>query len=296
MKIARAWGTREPKTPQTPQARATARAEADRRQADNDNAIAAQRARLAQLWADNDNVPRRFRGNARVLNMLAQQDPAAAWSVREYGRAVDAMLSAGLGDGQEEDPDQGEAEPYGSGSDIDRVHDMRPTINEMMADLMRVRVVSIRGTVLHRVDGMATRPAFDGYAATLAGMQFNYHPEARRPAVGGFMASYTDTTGRVRVPKYDGSKGRGAANDNAMDWCRITEGNPTATRPDPVRELPELVETNDVLEMVLAGASLQEIGTELGYGQHYADRGAWQAVRKAAEWAGERWPAPARAA
>ncbi len=93
------------------------------------------------------------------------------------------------------------------------LHEIRPSVDDMLADLLRVRVLSARkGDTWHivkHVDGMATRPAFDGHTARLAGMTFYMRPKARRGAEGGLLLSYTDANGREQRPAYVASKPRG---------------------------------------------------------------------------------------
>ncbi len=104
------------------------------------------------------------------------------------------------------------AEPRNDGPDEiapERLHEIGPSINDMLADLLRVRVTRFADGIVHRVDGMATEPTFAGDTGLLAGMTFYLRPKVRRGVEGGMMLSYTDADGNVRRPAYAANKPRG---------------------------------------------------------------------------------------
>lgn len=110
------------------------------------------------------------------------------------------------------------------------------------------------------------------------------------------MVAYTNADGRECLPGYDTGKRRGAANEDTVAWTRTSGGKEGVKRPNATNNRDDLDEQHDVLEMVLAGMSLREIGQARGYGIHYADRGAAADVLRAAEWAKERFLPPQRLA
>jgi hypothetical protein len=243
----------------------------------------------------NDNNPR-WRGNLPVLHEVAKADPEGAFAVWAYGQQpttsedVHGDLNACF-DG-EDDPE----EPFEFHAE--RLHEARPSIEDMFSDLLRVRVVSRRNadgdwSVTYRHAGPSTSPRHvGGDMIGLGDMRFNYHAEARRPPAGGLMVSYVDRTGQERQPFYDTSKARGSEPD-------FVRRRPTTTPAiaAPTKEAVCLSErTTQVLEMILAGFHKYEIGLALGYSRPYADRGAQRHIDAAVADAKVKFPAPPRRA
>lgn len=89
------------------------------------------------------------------------------------------------------------------------LHEVQPSINTMLADLLRVRVTRMASGVVHRVDGMATRPVFNGDRVYLAGMEFTFQENAPVRQVGGTMTYFTDLDGRRKEASIAVNKPRG---------------------------------------------------------------------------------------
>lgn len=89
------------------------------------------------------------------------------------------------------------------------LHEVQPSINVMLADLLRVRVTRMADGVVHRVDGLATSPVFNGDRAYLAGMDFTFQENAPVRQVGGTMLYFTDLEGRKKETAITVNKPRG---------------------------------------------------------------------------------------
>lgn len=288
MKLAKSKTTGKPIS-STPEERAARRARAALVTARAAWAIDAHRARMARP-ADNDNADPRWRGNLPVLHSIAKADPEGAYAVWAFGQQsvsddVHGDANA-LFDGEDEPEEPYEFHP-------ERVHKVRPSIEEMFSDLFRVRVVYKRGangweqTYRHSTD---VRVLSEG-AIGLGGMQFNMHRKARRPPAGGLMTSYVDRNGVTRQPFYDTSETRGADEPIARRPTSAHALVAPADEPVPISEAAA-----GVLEMILAGFHKYEIGTAHGYSRDYADRGAQRHVEQAVAEAKSKFPAPARVA
>ncbi|TGQ32778.1 hypothetical protein [Mesorhizobium sp. M00.F.Ca.ET.216.01.1.1] len=233
----------------------------------------------------NDNVDPRWRGNLPVLKAIAEVEPGAALAIRAGGRAPTREIY-GEEDGFEVAEDGEKIRLRG-----ERLHKVRPTIEMMFGDLLRVRVITNKAAagaprvIEYRHTGPSTpvRKIGDDVLG-LGDMRFNYHGKAKRSPAGGLMVSYVDQSGKERAPFYDASAKRGGGED--YDAGRVSGGKAGVRRPACLPQEPERPDLSEasanVLEMILAGFHWKDIGMALGYSNHYADRGAKQHVWAAA--------------
>ncbi|MER9356167.1 hypothetical protein NKI61_23190 [Mesorhizobium sp. M0514] len=275
----------------TPEERTARRARAALVTAEAATAIDTHRARLERPAA-NDNADPRWRGNLPVLHNITKDDPEGAYAVWAFGQQsvlgdVHGDVNA-LFDGEDEPEELHEFQR-------ERVHKIRPSIEEMFSDLLRVRVVHKRGpqgweqTYRHSTD---VRVLSEG-AIGLGGMQFNMHRKARRPPAGGLMTSYVDRNGVTRQPFYDTSETRGADEPLSLHRRPTSAHALVAPAAEPI---PLSEAAAGVLEMILAGFHKYEIGEARGYSRDYADRGAQRHINQAVAEAKSKFPAPARLA
>lgn len=176
--------------------------------------IAAERERVERLVADYvaDTHPRgrkgRYRGGYPLLRVVLKDNPAGAWSMsRAIARSSHIALNdnhraiqwMGSDDHEPEGPDREPLSP-------ESIHDIRPSINQMMADILRVRVT-------RTMDGQYIRSTQirleSEQRIVLADMVFSTHPLAHRPA-GGLMVAYgTDAHSKPKLPAIKAEKPRG---------------------------------------------------------------------------------------
>ena len=255
-----------------------------------------QERRRPRPAAANDNRPARRRKNRRnkpVLHDITKADPEGGYAVWAYGQQAEAPVDVfgddnACFDGEEAPENPIEFHP-------ERLHKVKPSVDEMLADLCRVRVVSERGprgwVVTYRHAGPSTPPRHMGEDIIgLGDLRFNYHPKARRPPCGGLMVSYRDRNGVERHPFYDTSELRGAEPHNRP---RRPTSAPAIAKLPPDR-IEVSTENARILEMILAGRRKFQIGLELGYSRDYADRGAQQHIDAAVAEVKAKFPAPPR--
>lgn len=258
-----------------------------------------------QQAAANDNRNPRFRGGLPpIVKKLAKVDPEAAWSVLAYGRNPGPV--AVFGDEAAGFENEAEiADGYQPiGLHAERRHQVRPSINVMLADVLRVRVTRHPDGSMTRHAGPDDVQRVDGSDTyRLAGMLFNFASDAERPAAGGLMVRYMDASGKTRMPRYDTSKPAGPDedDDDTMAWTLRVGSRPGAHRPvdiwAPQEPEAEISETcREVVEMVLARFSYKGIGLHYKAGPDYADRKGKRLVAGAVEELKKAFPPPARKA
>lgn len=188
-----------------------------------------------KFTAANDNRPHRFRGGLPpCIAKLARTDPEGAWSVLEFGKTYDAQLAIDRG-GHDDDARAGsDTADFG----MDYLHETKPSILEMLADVLRPRVV-------RHIDGTITRHGgpddvqFDGDVARLGSMVFHLRHGMRRAPAGGNLLSYQDSNGKIQAAQVIAEKpkqARQSSKATAHLWApRVVEGRPVK-RQQPDRQ------------------------------------------------------------
>lgn len=186
----------------------------------------------------------RYRGGYPALHWLAKRDPAGALAVLQYIRALsssqapehdqvetplladndndvhDAYAHDGVGEapvslGFSEIMTEDEGE---SGIAPEHLHVIKPSVNEMLADMLRVRFVRYSDGQTHSVTGMDTRPIKRRGKIVLAGMTFWRNPSARKSKADPLeMQSYADSSARVQKPRVDADKPKGGKSNSRSD-------------------------------------------------------------------------------
>lgn len=203
---------------------------------------------------DNDRKSRtnyRYRGGARLITWLAKRDPDAALAVWRYSKLE---TRHGIHDNRQHNAipaDSDDAEPRGAVLDkyaVERLHEIRPTIDHIMSEIYRPRVVTQRADgVWSRVHGhmeiFSDNPSHhgriladeNGWPFTIVhkprlgrvmqiGMRigdlvFNTNPERReRGGAEGLITQYALTKNRVAIaPKVLAVKSRGGKSAKRSD-------------------------------------------------------------------------------
>lgn len=162
-----------------------------------------------------------------AMTWLIKNDPDAALAV--FHRLRDEYYTHGEESGKRQtsdEPDDVEAPtasteeisadnlgaPTDSGPDElhgEFLHEVKPSISLMLADLLRVRFVRLSDGTFHRVNGLSTVPSFSGNRAIIAGMTFDFSRLLPRGQGGGTMITYTDAGGITKKPEISAEKPRG---------------------------------------------------------------------------------------
>lgn len=186
----------------------------------------------------------RFRGGYPALHWLAKREPAGALAVLQYIRALSPSTAPehDLAEGPllaDNDNDVHDAYTHdGSGEapvslgfseiisedevkpDIapEHLHVIKPSVNEMLADMLRVRFVRYSDGQTHSVTGMDTGPVKRKGKLVLAGMTFWFNPAAKKSKADALeMQSYTDSAGRVQKPRLIADKPKGGKSNHRSD-------------------------------------------------------------------------------
>ncbi|MFC3207197.1 hypothetical protein [Aquamicrobium soli] len=189
-----------------------------------------------KLTAANDNRHHRFRGGLPpCIAKLAKVDPEGAWSVLEFGKTFDAQLAVDPGGHDDDERAGSDTADFG----MDCRHETKPSILQMLADVLRPRVV-------RHIDGTITRHAgpddvqFDGDVALLGSMVFHLRHGMRRAPAGGNLFSYQDANGKTQAAQVVAEKPKQARQSSiatAHLWApRVVEGA-AAKRQQPDRSV-----------------------------------------------------------
>lgn len=211
----KAANSNRPNRAKTAEQAAAARARIEAEKQRVDALVAAHAAYLAQRVRAH-----RFRRGYPLLQTVLKDNPGGALSllraISRSDRQVinEAAIATHWAGSDDHEPEGPAAEPLSS----EFIHDIRPSINLMMADVLRVRVT-------RTIDGKYIRSnklrSDDQQRILLADMVFSTHPHAHRPA-GGLMVSYgTDGKGKPKLPVVKAERPRGGYS-NKRDEAAIS--------------------------------------------------------------------------
>lgn len=194
--------------------------------------------RSRSLVPANDNLSHRYRGGLPpCIAKLARTDPEGAWSVLEFGKTFSPEMA--IDHGGHDDDERFDGKRFGGDADdfrVDVIHETKPSILEMLADVLRPRFI-------RHMDGTTTRHAgpsdiqFDGDTGRLGSLVFHFREGMRRAPAGGNIFSYRDATGKTQISQVIAKRARQArqsSKETAPLWApRIVEGKPgKRTQPD----------------------------------------------------------------
>lgn len=155
----------------------------------------------------------RFRGGYPAIQTLAKYHPSGALAVLQYVRSLSAESTLFHYPDRTAIVADNDNIPNAINSPDftpEKLHDIKPSVNDVMADLLRVRFVRYSDGKVHRINGMSTRAIERNSKVVLAGMTFWRNPAASTWKTDPLeMQSYIDPDGRVQKPKIIADKPRG---------------------------------------------------------------------------------------
>ncbi len=220
----------------------------------------------------------RFRGGYPLLKKLIKKDPAQAWSMMQAIShspivAVNDNYRSNAWKGSDDyEPAQSSFEPLHA----EFIHDVKPTINQMLADALRIRVTRkadgkvVKSGWKHRERENDTDLGVDfitrveGDEQFIGDMVFSTHPSRHRPA-GGLMVRYGSTRrGKTLEPQIRATKPRGGslpersklAIESMLALRGVTEIRTYVTGADSLPDMfdptPASIEAKEVLANAMA--------------------------------------------